>query len=492
MKRRRNGRYIPRDKTLLSGFNRVTLANDILIREKLPGVWRYDVIAINHCGKGKFGSVYEVLAVLKHVETDNHNQSRLRLDIKSKRVYKIQNNAAWHEFKLMKSCSHLGARGLFPGIPSLISMRKFNGEVLNDALNSERKDNPLTIADRYRLSISLLKALQLQIHDQQICHKDIKPDNIYYHRSDRKVFIFDLGISKQIDDHSDLRSRGNAVFSAPEEFTSVRTNHPVTIDEYGAYVSMKSETTVKSDIYSMARVIGLVWRDRDPVFSDQSDLKNVMRRRITDGWVANFRLFYGIEGLLLEERSNICAQLQVMTQLNPADRPDLQACIDCFQRLYLNFKLRSLPLSVQDSVSVANQQAQDLLQQLRRVESFTDLYSSIRHSIHFVPDNKYAMAEYIETLGVECFAGLISKGELLELLKSIETSFQDKMDTLSQLHDHYERVENKTTLLELDYLLASIQQSTLTLDNVLRHINHIDRKLEKIYGVADLSVTCAI
>ena len=298
-----HGQLITKGKTYLVGLQRITFAHNAVVREKTPGVWRCDVVDDNDCGSGKFGSAYKVLAVLKYSDGSKDNAV---INLKDKRVYKFQKNAAILEFRLMERCPHLQARELFPGVPSMISMRKFPGLLLNDALNNDRKTKPFTHAQRYRITIALLRALKRQIHDNMICHRDIKPDNIFYDPVTGEINIFDLGVSQLIYFSYDRRSRGNATFSSPEDFISVRTQQPVKIGEFRAFSAMQSKATVKSDIYSMARVIGLVWRDNDPIFFvKNADHAKLMLRRILSNWMPGFDLFQNLKSVADEERQGI-------------------------------------------------------------------------------------------------------------------------------------------------------------------------------------------
>jgi serine/threonine protein kinase len=337
VRKKKHGLLIPWNTSVSYGFRKnFELTCGIIAREKSPGNWHFDILTPEKSGQGKFGSIHEVLAVMKLTDDAQQPLSVIR---KNKRVYKIQDNAAWTEFALMQLCPHMAVRGLFGGAPSYISMRKFPGCSLNILLNKERKEAHLTLDQRFKLSITLLKALRL-LHEKGICHRDIKPDNILYDEETGEIYIIDLGISKHESDHSDLRSRGNAVFTAPEEFTCARTKLPVTHEEYDAFVGMISETNLHSDIWSIARVIGLIWHDLDPLFSDKSDFRGMIKKRIQSGWRANFHLFSGVPGLTKDERMSIKKQLENMTQINRNDRPDIEACITIFEAIYQSFQNR--------------------------------------------------------------------------------------------------------------------------------------------------------
>lgn len=371
-----HGQLIKKGKTYFVGLQRITFAHNVVVREKIPGVWRCDVVDENDCGTGKFGSAYKILGVLKYNNDKNQNAV---INLKDNRVYKFQKNAAILEHRLMERCPHLQARELFPGVPSMISMRKFPGLLLNDALNNDRKVKPFTHAQRYRITIALLRALKKQIHDNMICHRDIKPDNIFYDPITGEINIFDLGVSQFIYFSYDRRSRGNATFSSPEDFICVRTQQPVKINEFRAFSAMESKATVKSDVYSMARVIGLVWRDNDPIFFvKNADHTKLMLRRILNKWLPGFDLFQGLESVADEERNGIESQLRKMTAISPGNRPNLDACIEYFDHMFLEYKLSKVSFSSRDVMRRAHELALSTQRKLDNIESQHDLITRIK------------------------------------------------------------------------------------------------------------------
>ena len=375
-----DGRFIHRGSTYWVGWQRITFTRDILIRKKTADIWHYDVIDDKHCGEGKAGSAYKIIAVLRRKL--GFLSSELIPYEKQKRVYKIQKNAALKEFELMKRCPHLMARFLIPGIPTLISMRKFDGILLDEALNEERSKKPYTHSQRYRLTISLLRALKKQMHDNLICHCDIKPDNIFLDAKTGEVFIFDLGASHLVTDDSDHRSRGNALYTAPEDFVSAITGNLVTASEFRYLTGMESQCTVKSDIYSMARVIGLIWRDSDPAFFNaNANHTQLMTSRILNGWRADFNLFRELNSVSVDEKNKIESQLRLMTSIKPGDRPELNACINYFDELFLDYKLTKVPVVLQRNFVHAHQLAIVTLQKLDEIEKIHNTHNRIKLAV---------------------------------------------------------------------------------------------------------------
>lgn len=546
-RKRKDGLKLEKGKVYWVGLRRVSLSHDLVMREKLPGDWHYDVVTNEDCGKGKFGSAHVILGVLRHAGPS------LSLSPKSKRVYKKQNNAALSEFGLMSRCPHLQTRTLIPGLPSYISMRKFSGVMLNDALNNERKIKPFTHAQRYRISIALLRALKKQIHDNMICHRDIKPDNIFYNPDNGEIDIFDLGISQLIGDTADMRSRGNATFSAPEEFTSVQTSLPVTMPEFRVSAAMQSMSSVEADIYSMARVIGLVWRDNDPIFFIKDiDHVRLMKRRIHENWQPRFQLFQNIPSVSEEEKNQIEDQLRRMTALDPSQRPSLDSCIAYFDHLFLQYKLSKAPLALQDVIKSAHDLALTVQSKLDEIERRQDLavrisntveelgYSedmkvtklmaslngklcyeyhvtaaeihekylgfscdpdlSVREFICYLKttssldamvsyikiafqelsDHPCAVTEFIETLDVKIFYGITSKDDLLKKIDEVSGTFIWHLSTILHLYESMRKNSDAARATDLNYFLTSLIDERITIDNLHRITEHMQRKLIKM------------
>lgn len=372
---RHNGLHIKRDSVLLSGlFSHFTLTHDIYVTEVLRGKWRYDVLANESIGVGGTGTVYQTQAVIR--DNKLQNSPPLIVTRKQKRVCKSQPRDAWHEYSILKRCHYLHARPLLAGIPSILSMRELPGKLLIDVLNDERKHQPFSLRERYALTAKALRALK-KLHDLQICHNDLTPRNIMYDRVGAKVSIFDFGISKLVNDKSDLRSRGNAVYAAPEEFISERTSQPVSVLGCDECDSLKSHTTQASDIFSLGRILSLVWRADDPLFADQSGISSIIKKRAEANWRVELDLFHGMRGLNKAEKNSILNWLTDMLRENPEERPAIEACVSTFADIYLSYKLRHVPEESHGMVISAHYFAKTLLHELDRIEKISDLRNQL-------------------------------------------------------------------------------------------------------------------
>ncbi len=483
----RNGRLIPRDKALFLNFKYFILTNDLLIREKVPGIWHVDVMAREGSTQTRCGFFCPVLAVI-HVTDDE--VAPLTIKIKNKRLIHVQNKDGWHEFNLMQRCSHLSARGLFAYIPSMISIRRPRGDILLQVLNRDRKNPSIAINDRYRMTISFLRALRNQIHQAGLCHKGLKPDTIYFDNESGEFTFVEFDISQLNDDKSDLRSRGNVVFSPPEEFTSVRTNKPVTDREYSAMVGMKSMTNKKYDVYSAARVIGLIWRDLDTLFTDKYIASELMKKRIRSAFVPQFNLFHQLGDLTADEKFNIEKLLRDMTNPIPGERPALDECIERFLNVYLHRLLRSVPSALQDAVKVSHELAINLDRRLEACNDRVGITTCFTEVVNQLPDNDYALNHFIEILNIGCLKTSMSKSELVSKVEGVFALFDCYQKSLLDWQVRYVERGNIVQGRDVARLLASLNAQPFSIDGVAREVEHMHQKLMKLEN-ADITETKA-
>jgi len=420
---KKDGMLLERDKIFHVDSKHITLTYSILIRKTVNDNWHYDVLA-NHCsGSGSDWVNYDVIAVLKHANLPAAPLP-LKIDRKLKRTYLIQHHDTWNQYKLMQRCSHLGVRGLFSGIPSLISIRKPPGKLLSETLAAQRKSRSYSLEQSCRIALQLLQALKNQIHDHMVCHKNINPDHIFYDMESGQVYYLGLGFARLINDKSDKRSRGNPVFSAPEEFISTRTGKPVTALEYAAFVSMKSSATMKSDVYSIARVIGLLFGDADTLLNSRMHVDACIYQRANAGWRTNLKLFTGCSQIALEDKQRIKHQLELMTSIEPAERPDLYQCIAFFQQIYIDLKLTNIPQALHSSVTSAGRLAAVAQQDLFLIKKNSELCQQIRAAVVKLKFNfNLSAMEFIDVLSRKFNKRLnLLAIELRELLNNLNVS----------------------------------------------------------------------
>ncbi|MFB2922339.1 protein kinase domain-containing protein [Aerosakkonema funiforme] len=132
--------------------------------------------------------------------------------------------------------------GRHPQIPDLLAyftidnhqylIQEFiDGQTLSQELAEKGAFNETQIL---QLLNDLLPVLQF-VHDRQVIHRDIKPDNIIRRKSDKKLFLVDFGASK-IATGAALQKTGTSIGSP----------------EYVAPEQSRGRAVFSSDIYSLA------------------------------------------------------------------------------------------------------------------------------------------------------------------------------------------------------------------------------------------------
>ena len=149
-----------------------------------------------------------------------------------------------------------------------IIMEYVEGRTLNDFL----AESP-SFKTRKRIFSELLDAIEY-LHQKRIIHNDIKPENIIISRTGDRVKLIDLGLSDN-DMHYALKSIGfTKGFSAPE-----------LIEE--------RKSDVRSDIYSLGVLMGLIFGNRYSGMSKKAKNPNPKKRfysvnHLRKNWERNY------------------------------------------------------------------------------------------------------------------------------------------------------------------------------------------------------------
>lgn len=205
----------------------------------------YEVLDNDLFAKGCFGSLY--LSKVTLVPNQENNELTIKIKSQEKqRLVKIQEFKYFSKEKAEKEVQNLQKISFFHCKPltiehhqSLITMRKLPGISLLKLI----QQNQLSILERYELTKALVLALNEQINNSNLIHRDIKPDNILI-ADHFIIYIIDLALAilKDYDDRRDAL-RGSIPYAAPESYSPLRC------------------VTSKTDIYALGRVLMMLWGD---------------------------------------------------------------------------------------------------------------------------------------------------------------------------------------------------------------------------------------
>jgi serine/threonine-protein kinase len=137
-------------------------------------------------------------------------------------------------------------------------MELLDGQSLRAVLDGRKQNGTpgLGVVQSLRIAMDLLDALQLA-HDNQLVHRDVKPENVFLARAPdgTRTKLLDFGIVRMLNRHATITRNqfvGTLKYSAPEQITGLHKIGPA------------------SDIYSVACVIYEMIRGRGP-FDDRGD-----------------------------------------------------------------------------------------------------------------------------------------------------------------------------------------------------------------------------
>lgn len=294
--------------------------------------FRYEIVALKEpLGKGAFATVYEVEGTLQFTEQGSLFKKQGKDGLG--RALKVETHSTANpltnkerEYNLLRAADHLAVKEPIwdGGNLTYLVMNRIAGRTLFDIIQDDYTDvEVLTNEQRFELSRALLLALKEQITSKGIIHRDIKPENIYVDMEQKpiKVTILDFGFSIFANE-PDGAQCGTRTYVAPE-------------------ITYR-ESSYKSDAYSMARVIAMVWQVGLKTYepSSNSYINNSSEEasnssgeaRCNFEWSLKDRLedLFGGMSLQIEQRNEIYRVLSGMLKTDPEKRYSIDQALSKF------------------------------------------------------------------------------------------------------------------------------------------------------------------
>ena len=284
---------------------------------------RYEFISNRAVGEGYTSTVYDVEGTLAIGEQG----AQFKQHGAKERIVKVQQHTqalpktnAILEYEMTQRAGHLAVKPpTFVGDTSYIVMRKLQGEklytILIDDLNDERI---LSLEERLLLSQALLKALKQQVTDKGIIHRDIKGQNVMVDMTHRPILvtIFDYGFAVSTDNPG-LKLPGTRAYTPPE------------------LLGGEGAQTSGIDVYSMARVLALLWHvDVSSYLINENEALSTTRVKASN--VRLDTLFTGLIGLSDDHKTIIRETLYAMLRTDIDARISIGVAIDAFSRITVN------------------------------------------------------------------------------------------------------------------------------------------------------------
>jgi serine/threonine protein kinase len=169
----------------------------------------------------------------------------------------------------------------------------------------------LDIEDLFDLSDELMTAIAA-LHNRQLIHRDIKPDNIViYQREDGRfgIKIIDLSMAKKKGDDDKNILLGTYGYISPEAL-----HH--------------DGTSEKSDIYALALVLLLIWGDRDTKKEIFDYFKSIDKHGNIEKPIPTLKTMADVNNLT---KSFLEELIKLMSKSNPHERPNAEEVLSVFK-----------------------------------------------------------------------------------------------------------------------------------------------------------------
>jgi len=232
--------------------------------ERLPGTV-YQVVRL--IGAGGMGAVYDVEDTTigkRYVLKALHPQLGAREDLARRMQSEARTLARLNHPNIVEVIT-AGVTGDDLRLPFFV-MERLNGQSLRVVLD---KKGRLELPDAYHIAIDLLDALD-HAHDKGVIHRDVKPDNIFLHRTSAGITVtklLDFGIQSLLDAtmrETAGRFLGTLRYAAPEQ---LRGDKPTpAVDVYAAALVLYEMIAGRGpfDDESEPQAIGAAHMDKRP------------------------------------------------------------------------------------------------------------------------------------------------------------------------------------------------------------------------------------
>lgn len=388
---------------------------------------------------------------------------------------------------------------------SCLPMRRMEGESLFYYIQDPDKYR-LTTDDCYQLSIELFRQLAKQVHKKGFVHCDIKPENIMIYKNDHgwQVNIIDVNLAQECEGYNAL-DIGTAAYIA-------RENHIASLlgnKDEGLY-------TKRSDVFAMGLINALLWGDKNQRrILLLHDKDKILKQRDASGWEISFDMRDVIEQLPKACQESLIDLLTQCTDKREEARPSATVCAFKLEEQYLLYKKKTsqIPADHQsdaDAGFAASVAARKLFMKFFDAETNTpytinsssveELRTGLIHIISTLPDNIYAVREFVFATHVEVFKKATNKEEITQITNHIIDNFwleykntQALFDSLSSLqaslsedgnHDNGKINAHENQLHSyregVVTFLSKILCTTVDLDEIAAATSHLQRKQSKI------------
>lgn len=382
-------------------------------RGKYPHQVRFEVLG-KEINKGAFGTILSVLTTLEpqndgSLLAENHHRVIKQGHVKG---YVSSNEVRYdlpYEHKIASMTPHLHVK--LPVMKGgdekiwLMVEKHINGFDLEKFAAPHGGLSKLSLDQRLKLVLEMIRSFDHQVLTQGLIHRDIKPANIIKLFEDQnfpRAFYVDFGLSRKASDTAGHSNCGTPAYVPPEVWAG-------------------KNDSFATDVYGLGVVIGRIFGAHVPNSHKHSN--SAAPRHFAN-------LFSGVNDITEDQKQKIKAILENMCAGDFTRRPSLSAVADEFDTLRFENALQKVPQNDQDLLKRVHADAREFSRKLNEYCSkyagswdYAYLRKEFLHELNRFPDRPVFVREFVAELGVYVLQQCESRHEVIAKLNALTTAY---------------------------------------------------------------------
>ncbi|TAK73097.1 MAG: hypothetical protein EPO11_09050 [Gammaproteobacteria bacterium] len=322
-------------------------------------------------------------------------------------------------------------------------------------LSTYLKERHPTQKEQLKLAINLLREV-IKIHDQNINHRDIKPDNIWVVPDSLRVIIFDFSLSKRLTDLPEQgRCIGTPLYMPWEQLYSEQTDE-------------------KSDGFAAGLVIGEI-------------CKLLSTRQVYIGPHTSFEVFQEyiskVENILyISNQYSNWTDFQekmatVANKLTAREQKDRYTPTEALDALY------AIQLTESNNSAIAVRKQLDKIETkthtLQKISPENQIKQLLIESLQEIK-TPIALKEYVDIMEIEAFSPIKDKKEaMILLIKQTLITWDENKEILFNLTEQLTKIPFNPALKKINATLSSLFRKYLKYNVSLDKMIALNKRLSE-------------